>query len=209
MGRIRTFHTDGRRDYTTEGIYPELLTLPSYVPDLPEVRSDYAGHLEAVQDVDTWLGFFLKDLKEKGLDDNTIIFFFSDHGGCVPRGKGYLYESGLRVPMIAYFPPKWQHLAGKKASGKEYSLVNFTDLGPTVLSLAGVKPPKHMQGKALFGKYASDEKREIQFASGCQPTAPFHAGTRRDRRTFQIHPQLYPLPSVCPAQLLPMGYAVQ
>ena len=139
MGRIRTFHTDGRRDYTTEGIYPELLTLPSYVPDLPEVRSDYAGHLEAVQDVDTWLGFFLKDLKEKGLDDNTIIFFFSDHGGCVPRGKGYLYESGLRVPMIAYFPPKWQHLAGKKASGKEYSLVNFTDLGPTVLSLAGGK----------------------------------------------------------------------
>ena len=164
MGRIRTFHTDGRRDYTTEGIYPELLTLPSYVPDLPEVRSDYAGHLEAVQDVDTWLGFFLKDLKEKGLDDNTIIFFFSDHGGCVPRGKGYLYESGLEVPMIAYFPPKWQHLAGGKASGKEYSLVNFTDLGPTVLSLAGVKPPKHMQGKALYGKYASDEKREIQFA---------------------------------------------
>ena len=49
MGRIRTFHTDGRRDYTQEGIYPELLTLPAYVPDLPEVRSDYAGHLEAVQ----------------------------------------------------------------------------------------------------------------------------------------------------------------
>ena len=164
MGRIRTFHTDGRRDYTQEGIYPELLTLPAYVPDLPEVRSDYAGHLEAVQDVDTWLGFFLKDLKEKGLDDNTIIFFFSDHGGCVPRGKGYLYESGLEVPLIAYLPPKWQHLAGEKASGKDYSLVNFTDLGPTVLSLAGVKPPKHMQGKALFGKYASDEKREIQFA---------------------------------------------
>lgn len=117
-----------------------------------------------MQDVDTWLGFFLKDLKEKGLDDNTIIFFFSDHGGCVPRGKGYLYESGLEVPLIAYFPPKWQHLAGEKASGKDYSLVNFTDLGPTVLSLAGVKPPKHMQGKALFGKYASDEKREIQFA---------------------------------------------
>lgn len=53
MGRIRTFHTDGRRDYTQEGIYPALLSLPSYVPDLPEVRSDYAGHLEAVQDVDT------------------------------------------------------------------------------------------------------------------------------------------------------------
>lgn len=163
MGRVRTFHTDGRRDYTQEGIYPSLLSLPSYVPDLPEVRSDYAGHMEAVQDVDTWLGFFLKDLKEKGLDDNTIIFFFSDHGGCVPRGKGYLYESGLEVPLIAYFPPRWQHLAGR-VSGKDYSLVNFTDLGPTVLSIAGVKPPKHMQGKALCGKYASTEKREMQFA---------------------------------------------
>ena len=163
MGRIRTFHTDGRRDYTQEGIYPEQLTLPSYVPDLPEVRSDYAGHLEAVQDVDTWLGFFLKDLKDKGLDDNTIVFFFSDHGGCVPRGKGYLYESGLNVPLIAYFPPKWQHLAGG-ITGKDYNLVNFTDLGPTILSLAGVKPPKHMQGKAIFGKFASQEKREMQFA---------------------------------------------
>lgn len=163
MGRIRTFHTDGRRDYTKEGIYTELLTLPSYVPDLPEVRSDYAGHLEAVQDVDTWLGFFLKDLKDKGLDDNTIIFFFSDHGGCVPRGKGYLYESGLKVPLIAYFPEKWKHLANGK-SGKDNSLVNFTDLGPTVLSLAGVKPTKNMQGKAIFGKYASKEERKVQFA---------------------------------------------
>lgn len=162
MGRVRTFHTDGRRDFTTEGIYPELLTLPDYVPDLPEVRSDYAGHLEAVQDVDTWLGFFLKDLKEKGLDDNTIIFFYSDHGGCVARGKGYLYESGLKVPLIAYFPPKWQHLAGR-GPGKEYGLINFTDLGPTVLSIAGIKPPKHMQGKAYCGKYASAEKREMQF----------------------------------------------
>lgn len=163
MGRIRTFHTDGRRDYTKEGIYTELLTLPSYVPDLPEVRSDYAGHLEAVQDVDTWLGFFLKDLKDKGLDDNTIIFFFSDHGGCVPRGKGYLYESGLKVPLIAYFPEKWKHLANGK-SGKDNSLVNFTDLGPTVLSLAGVKPTKNMQGKAIFGEYANKEERKVQFA---------------------------------------------
>ena len=163
MGRVRTFHTDGRRDYTKEGIYTELLTLPSYVPDLSEVRSDYAGHLEAVQDVDTWLGFFLKDLKDKGLDDNTIIFFFSDHGGCVPRGKGYLYESGLKVPLIAYFPEKWKHLANGK-SGKDNSLVNFTDLGPTVLSLAGVKPTKNMQGKAIFGEYASKEERKVQFA---------------------------------------------
>ena len=163
MGRIRTFHTDGRRDYTQEGIFPDSLKLPGYVPDLPQVRSDYAGHLEAVQDVDTWLGFFLNDLKEKGLDDNTIIFFFSDHGGCLPRGKGYLYESGLRVPLIAYFPPKWQHLAAN-ISGKCHDLVNFTDLGPTALSLAGINPPSYMQGHAVFGEFTSPEKRAYQIA---------------------------------------------
>lgn len=164
MGRIRTFHTDGRRDYTQEGIYPSRLKLPTYVPDLPEVRSDYAGHLEAVQDVDKWIGIFLKDLKEKGLDKNTIIFIFSDHGGCIPRGKGYLYESGLRVPLIVYFPPKWSHLAGEHM-GQMQELVNFTDLGPTVLSLAGIEPEKRMQGKALLGKYATEEKRTVQFAT--------------------------------------------
>ncbi|MGN0191591.1 MAG: sulfatase [Candidatus Cryptobacteroides sp.] len=163
MGRVATYHTDGRRDYAVEGIFVDSLDLPSYVPDLPQVRSDYAGHLEAVQDVDTWLGFFLKDLKDKGLDDDTIIFFFSDHGGCVPRGKGYLYESGLRVPLIVYFPQKWRHLMGD-APSVDGRLVNFTDLGPTVLSLAGVQPPEFMQGKALFGKYRNPEERSLQFA---------------------------------------------
>ena len=163
MGRVRTFHMDGRRDYTQEGIYPDKLILPSHVPDLYEVRSDYAGHLEAVQDVDEWVGFFIKDLKEKNLYDNTIIFFFSDHGGCLPRGKGYLYETGLHVPLIAHYPPKWKHLSKVGTSVKDSSLVNFTDLGPTVLSLAGVKPPAYMQGKAISGKYQSGAERTMQF----------------------------------------------
>ncbi len=163
MGRIRTFHTAGRRDYRNEGIDTAALILPDYVPDLPEMRSDYAGHLEAVQDVDRWLGLFLKDLKDKGLDDDTIIFFFSDHGGCIPRGKGYLYESGLRVPLIVYFPEKWKHLS-EGMSGQRNDLVSFIDLGPTVLSLAGINPPENMQGRALFGKYADKTPREVQFA---------------------------------------------
>ena len=163
MGCIRTFHTDGRRDYTEEGIYPSLLRLPDYVPDLPEIRSDLAGHLEAVQDIDKWAGIFLKDLRDKGLDGNTIIFFFSDHGGCLPRGKGYLYESGLRVPLIVYLPPKWQHLA-ERGAGRDSSLVNFTDLAPTVLSLAGIRPAENMQGKALMGRFADKDGRKINYA---------------------------------------------
>ena len=165
MGRIRTFHTDGRRDYAEEGINIDELTLPSYIPDLPEVRSDYAGHLESSQDIDKWVNVFLKDLKAKGLDENTIIFFFSDHGGCIPRGKGYLYESGLRVPMLVYFPDKWKHLAGCRM-GQNDDLISFVDLGPTVLSLAGIEPPEHMQGKPMHGKFASKQNRKYQFAFG-------------------------------------------
>ena len=165
MGRVRTFHTEGRRDYAKEGINIDELTLPSYIPDLPEVRSDYAGHLESSQDIDKWVNVFLKDLKEKGLDENTIIFFFSDHGGCIPRGKGYLYESGLRVPMVVYFPEKWKHLAGCR-SGQNDELISFVDLGPTVLSLAGIEPPEHMQGKPMHGKYASKQSKKYQFAFG-------------------------------------------
>ena len=163
MGRIRTFHTEGRRDYSLEGIQIDSLVLPSYIPDLPEVRSDYAGHLESTQDIDKWVQIFLNDLKKKGLDDDTIIFFFSDHGGCIPRGKGYLYESGLNVPLIIYFPDKWKHLTGCD-TGKNNNLVNFTDLGPTVLSLAGIEPSAHMQGKALHGDFRDKTTREYQFA---------------------------------------------
>lgn len=166
MGRVRTFHTDGRRDYSKEGIYLDSLTLPPHVPNLPEMKSDYAGHLEAAQDVDTWVGFFLQDLKEKKLDENTIVFVFSDHGGCLPRGKGYLYETGLRVPMVVYFPDRWKHLANETSFGKNYDLINFTDLGATVLSLAGIEPPTSFHGKAQLGSYPSSEKNKMHFAFG-------------------------------------------
>lgn len=166
MGRIRTFHLDGRRDYTKSGIYPEKLQLPPYLPDVYPIRSDYAAHLEAIQDVDEWVGLFVDDLKEKKLYENTIIFVFSDHGGCLPRGKGYLYESGLKVPLIIHVPEKWKPLLSTKSGEADSSLVNFIDLGATVLSLAGIKPPKYMQGKPIMGKYASAEKKSIQFAFG-------------------------------------------
>lgn len=163
MGRIRSFHLDGRRDYRKEGIDPDKLVLPPHLPDLHEVRMDYAGHLEGIQDIDKWVGWFLEDLKRKGLDENTIVFFYSDHGGCSPRGKGYIFETGLRVPMIVYLPKKWEHLSSKGIRYKESKLVGFNDLGATVLSLAGVEPAKYFQGSAFLGKYET-EKKKYQFA---------------------------------------------
>jgi len=125
-----------------------------YLPDLPEIRANYAGHLKAVERVDTWIGKKLAELKASGKEEDTIIFFYSDHGGCQPRGKAFPYESGLRVPFIVYIPPKFEHLwPGVKMATKNDQLISFEDLAPTILSLAGIEPPASMQGNAFMGPH--------------------------------------------------------
>ena len=108
MGRIRSITLEGRRDFKALGIDLATMKLPPHVPDLLAVRSDQAYQLEASRESSRWLGAFLDDLEARGLAEDTIVFFFSDHGGCLPRGKGYPFESGLRVPLVVYVPPKWQ-----------------------------------------------------------------------------------------------------
>ncbi len=153
MSRITSIHLDGRRDFAKEGLDPARLPLPPHVPDIEAIRSDYAFHLEGTADVDKWVKIFLDDLKAKGLDDDTIVFVFSDHGGCLPRGKGFCYETSYRVPMVVYLPPKWRHLS-KMATGKKCDrMVAFVDLAPTILSLAGIEPPAYMQGLPFLGEY--------------------------------------------------------
>ncbi len=141
---------------------PEGVILPDYVPDLPETRSDYALHLDAIEDTDRWTGLFISDLEERGLLENTIIFYFSDHGGCLPRGKAFPYETGFTAALIIYAPPKWQHLLPAPPGSVSDRLVEFADFGPTLLSIAGVQSPGHMQGKAFMGRYAEDP-REYSF----------------------------------------------
>lgn len=162
MSRLTSVTIEGRRDFSKEGLDPEKLKLPPYVPDIEEMRSDFALHLEGVQDVDKWMAFFLEDLEKQGLADDTIIFFFSDHGGCLPRGKGFPFESSLRVPLLIYLPPKYEHLAPFKPGSKTDRLVGFVDFAPTLLSLIGVKPPEWMQGQAFMGKYEA-APRQLQF----------------------------------------------
>jgi len=134
-----------------------------YLPDLPQIRANYDKHLRAVEKVDKWVGRELKRLEKSGKADDTIIFFYSDHGGCQPRGKAYPFETGLRVPLIVYVPPKWQHLSPDLKMGTVSDrLVGFVDFAPTILSLAGIKPPDYMQGKAFMGPYAQPP-RQYQF----------------------------------------------
>jgi hypothetical protein len=106
------------------------------------------------------MGKFLKDLKDEGLMDNTIIFYYGDHGGVLPRSKGYLYETGLNVPMVVYVPEKWKHLNPFKIGSRTSTFVDFVDLVPTVLSLAGVNIPKGLDGTPFLGK--NIDKTEIE-----------------------------------------------
>jgi hypothetical protein len=152
-----------------EGLDPQKLALPPHVPDLPEVRSDYALHLEGVEDVDAWVGLFLEDLKNRGLERNTIIFVFADHGGCLPRGKGFVFQTGLWIPFVVHVPDRWRHLATAASlvpgspSGRP---VSFVDFAPTALSLAGIDPASvpSFQGQALLGSFAAGVRpRECNF----------------------------------------------
>ncbi|MEQ1824592.1 MAG: sulfatase-like hydrolase/transferase [Pirellula sp.] len=136
---------------------PSKVRVPAYHPDTSEVRTDWAQYYDKVSESDADAGKRLKELDDAGLSGDTIIFYYGDHGSGMPRSKRWPCNSGLHVPMVVYFPDKWIHLAPKeyRAGGKSDRMVSFVDLAPTLLSIAGVKPPEWMQGNAFAGPYQS------------------------------------------------------
>lgn len=137
---------------------PKGVRVPAYHPDTPEVRQDWAQYYDKVTEADASAGRRLKEIEEAGLAADTIIFYYADHGSGMPRNKRWPCNSGLQVPMVVYFPPKWQHLAPKEYGPgvKSDRLVGFVDLAPTLLSLIGVQPPEWMQGHAFAGKFQTE-----------------------------------------------------
>lgn len=136
----------------TEGrVTPEQVKLPSYLPDTPAIRQDFASYYNLMEKMDGQLAERLAELEVDGLADDTIIFYYSDNGGALPRSKRYCYEEGLRCALVVKVPPRWAHLAPGKPGTQWTDPVSFIDLAPTLLSLAGIKPPAQMQGKAFMG----------------------------------------------------------
>ncbi len=135
------------------------LRIPKYFPDLPVVRKDVGRVYSNIIELDQQIGVLLDELKLEGLLDKTILFFWSDHGGPLLRQKRAVGNSGLRVPLIVRFPN------GVLAGTKVEDIISLMDLGPTVLSLAGIKPPDHMQGKAFLGSYKTKKTHHYAFGS--------------------------------------------
>ena len=146
---------------------PAQVRIPAYHPDKPEVRKDWAQYYDRLTMMDKLAGENLRELEEAGLADDTIIFYYGDHGSGMPRSKRWPYNSGLNVPLIVHIPEKFAHLRPDdyRPGGETERLVGFIDLAPTLLSLAGVEPPPHFQGHAFAGEYA-------------RPPQPFQFGFR-------------------------------
>lgn len=132
---------------------PEDVTLPPYHPDTPEMRHDWAQYYDKVEDMDAQIGEWLQELEDAGLAENTIVFYYGDHGGVLARSKRYVYESGTRVPFIVRIPEKYKYLFPSDQPGEKVNrLVSFVDLVPTLLSIAGIEIPDYLQGSAFLGE---------------------------------------------------------
>jgi len=127
-----------RRKNEPMTVDPETVPLPPYYPDDPVVRTDVARNYSNIEELDRQIGEKIQRLKDEGLYDNTIIFFFSDHGGPLPRGKRLHYDSGLKVPFIVRIPEKYKKKYGLNPdwvkNGRVDALISFVDLAPTLLS---------------------------------------------------------------------------
>ncbi len=140
-------------------VSPDSVKVPPYFPDNEVIRHDLAVNYSNLKRLDDQIGEIIDQLKEDGLYENSIIFFYGDHGGPFPRHKRALYDTGLKVPLVIKFQDNL-----KKGTNDD-RLFSFVDFAPTLLSWAGIAPPKVMQGTAQFGMYADSAKSKYIYAS--------------------------------------------
>ncbi|WP_211226543.1 sulfatase family protein [Pedobacter glucosidilyticus] len=138
---------------------PKAIKLPPYYPESDIIRRDIARYYDNIMLMDSIAGNILKQLEDDGLAENTIVFFFSDHGAALPWYKREVYERGLHVPFMVRFPD------GKLANITDNQLLSFMDLAPTVLSLANIQLPEHFNGQAFLGNQKAESPRRYIFAA--------------------------------------------
>ena len=147
-------------------IDPEHVDVPPYYPDTPMIRELLSRHYDNIASMDRVVNDLIQELEDEGEGDNTIIFFYSDHGTGLPRHKRWLFDTGVKVPLIVYIPETFKKLYPAKPGSEIDRLVSFIDLAPTVLKLADAKIPKTMQGNAFLSKELIPEPEYVHVARG-------------------------------------------
>ena len=150
---------------------PDEVPLPVFFPDNYEMRQIMAHHYDLVSAMDAFFGHVMADLEEDGLAEDTIVFFFSDHGGGYPRHKRWLYETGLKVPLMVHIPEKYRQLSTGETGIVEDRLVGFVDMAATVLELAGIDRQGFLQGHPFLGKPAIADPDGEPFLYGARDRA--------------------------------------
>ncbi|MDZ7620351.1 MAG: sulfatase, partial [Patescibacteria group bacterium] len=167
---------------TSFRIPPEKVVLPPYHPDTPAVRRDWANYYDQMTLMDEEVGALLDELSRAGVADDTIVFYYSDHGGALPRGKRNLHDSGTHVPLIIRFPKKWAHLAPARPGEWVEQPVGFVDLPATVLSLAGAPVPDHYEGRVFLGPRQAAPREHVFLYRGRMDERYDTARAIRDRQ---------------------------
>jgi arylsulfatase A-like enzyme len=139
----------------------EVRLFPQH-PDTELFRFTAAYYMDRVLSVDTIVGRVIRQLEEEGLLEDTFVFYFSDHGGVLPGSKGYIYETGLHVPLVVRIPAHFRHLVGQERGSRSGCFVSFIDFGPTLLELAGVPLPSGIDGIPFLGTSHGDQYMEHQ-----------------------------------------------
>ena len=133
--------------------------IPPYLPDTEIARQDIRQVYSNIIAMDEQVGRILDELEADGLLESTVIFWYTDHGGPLPRQKRLLYDAGLQVPMIIRYPDGW------RAGEIDEQLISFVDFKSTALSLAGIEPPDYVDGRAFVGEFQSSEERRYIHAA--------------------------------------------
>ena len=123
----------------------EAVSLPPYYPRHPDILQDWAAYLDSVRMTDVMVGEVVAQLKADGVLDNTLILFMTDHGISHARGKQFMYDEGLHVPLVISGP-------GIKAGTVREDLVEHIDIAALSLAAAGIPIPNYMQGKGIPGR---------------------------------------------------------
>ena len=149
-----------KRDFEKEktDTDPSKVRLADYHPDTPLFRHTHARYLDRMKVIDDMVGETMAKLEKDGLLEDTFVFYFGDHGGVLPRGKGYVYDSGIHVPLVVRIPKNFAHLVDAKPGARLDGFVSFVDFGPTVLNLAGLAVPKQVDGRPFLGKGVAAEE---------------------------------------------------
>ncbi|MCL2741719.1 MAG: sulfatase [Oscillospiraceae bacterium] len=130
--------------------------MPAFLPDVHEVREDFADYMGECMAFDAGLGVLLDRLEEEGELDDTLIVVSGDHGiPGMPRGKCNLYDIGCEVALAARLP------GTIKPGTVIEDLVNIMDLAPTFMEATGNAVTEGMAAKSLMPLLTSGGRGQI------------------------------------------------